>query len=212
MRYSSSNTLVYRVSSRHQHVLSLRGFALFAVLFALFVDQTAVAREEKREIEFLIQTAFNVKTPTSLTTTLKIQNNSSEIPRLHTFTIKIRDIDAPRNFQPCQNQKIYLSECGRISYGGLINTVLRRRVKCTYTYPEDVILSTENTSTIVADCFIADGEVNISHELISGGVAIYRGDDPRLIQMQAEAKRDKRGIWSYDFMDPEIWSQGRTSK
>jgi endonuclease YncB( thermonuclease family) len=193
------NAQVLAVFSRLRHVSPLRVVAFIAVLFAFLFDQTVVANEVKREIEFKINHPFHVKGRLNLTT--------YDAERETNLTINLRDIDAPRLWQPCKGGKIPLYECGQISTGGLRLTVRNRTVNCTYSDPKDITHIDNMTTTIVADCFIANGEINISHELIGDGYAIYRGDDLSLIQLQVKAKQDKRGIWNYTFTDPEIWSQ-----
>lgn len=116
--------------------------------------------------------------------------------------IRLNGIDAPEYSQECYyaNRKRYA--CGIKSYQHLKKLVNSGKVTCV---ENDIDIYKRSLST----CYVlrADGSrVNINDDMVRSGWAVtYRDDAGEYADAEAEAKRNKSGIWQGKFMKPQLY-------
>tara|TARA_B110000881_G_scaffold124246_1_gene109097 strand:+ start:65 stop:535 length:471 start_codon:yes stop_codon:yes gene_type:complete len=119
--------------------------------------------------------------------TIKISNNK----------IRLHGIDAPEKKQNCtKNAKEY--NCGIEATEALINKISKNVVKCLIQKNKD------RYNRFIGVCF--DDQENLNKWMVRNGYAIaYRRYSKDYILDEDYAKKNKLGLWSGIFLDPEKW-------
>ncbi len=118
--------------------------------------------------------------------TIKILNNK----------IRLYGIDAPEKRQKCLKKNIEYN-CGITSTKALIEKIQKNLVLCK-------IDKMDRYKRFIGVCFIK--KQNLNKWMVKNGHAVaYRRYSKDYIQDENFAKENKLGIWSGDFMFPEMW-------
>ena len=119
--------------------------------------------------------------------TIKILNNK----------IRLYGIDAPEKKQNCtKNAKEY--NCGIVATEALISKISRNVVKCSIQKNKD------RYNRFIGVCFV--DQENLNKWMVRNGYAIaYRRYSKDYILDEVSAKKNKLGLWSGVFLNPEKW-------
>ena len=111
--------------------------------------------------------------------------------------IRLYGIDAPENGQLCKkNFKEY--SCGKIATDVLAKKINRNWVRCRV---QDRL---DRYQRYIGVCFV--GSTNLNKWMVRTGHAVaYRRYSKNYISDEKYAKKNKLGLWSGDFIDPEKW-------
>lgn len=107
--------------------------------------------------------------------------------------IRLYGIDAPEYRQSCKDRAGQEWPCGRDAMRALKHTIGGRDVACE-------IRDTDRYDRLVAVC--KSGSLDLNQEMIRQGWAVSFGAYGSL---EAEARRNRRGIWRGDFERPQEW-------
>ncbi|CAN7389806.1 thermonuclease family protein [Phyllobacterium sp. LjRoot231] len=102
--------------------------------------------------------------------------------------IRLEGIDAPE-----LNQNCGANACGQVSRQTLIRLIQGRPVRCEGN-------GHDKYSRSLAICFV--GETNLNRAMVEAGQAIAYGD---YRDVELQARRDKKGLWSGVFETPQDW-------
>lgn len=112
---------------------------------------------------------------------------------------RLHGIDAPELNQSCTRAAGGSYPCGREARDHLRGLVRSQTLDCT-------IREEDRYGRLVADC--RSGAVDINREMVSSGWAIaYRRHGTSYGSAEADARKDRRGIWQGDFETPERWRE-----
>ena len=119
--------------------------------------------------------------------TIKISNNK----------IRLHGIDAPEKKQNCtKNAKEY--NCGIVATEALINKISKNVVKCLIQKNKD------RYNRFIGVCFV--DQENLNKWMVRNGYAVaYRRYSKDYILDEDSAKKNKLGLWSGVFLNPEKW-------
>jgi endonuclease YncB( thermonuclease family) len=111
--------------------------------------------------------------------------------------IRLHGIDAPENKQLCKkNSKEY--SCGKIATDALAKKINRNQVRCRV---QDRL---DRYKRYVGVCFVES--INLNQWMVRNGHAVaYRKYSKDYIKDENYAKKNKLGLWSGDFINPEKW-------
>ena len=111
--------------------------------------------------------------------------------------IRFYGVDAPENKQICiKNSKEY--SCGQEATRALIKKINGKRVVC------KVQSALDRYRRYLGVCF-SDG-INLNQWMVKNGYAVaYRRYSKDYIRDEAYAKKNKLGLWSGNFINPEKW-------
>jgi endonuclease YncB( thermonuclease family) len=113
--------------------------------------------------------------------------------------IRLNGIDAPEYRQTCRDENGRDWNCGREAARALRQLVAGRSVECTG-------LDADRYGRLVSRCTV--GSVEINAEMVRLGWAIaYTRHGTLYVSDEAEARREKRGIWRGTFDLPEDWRE-----
>ena len=116
--------------------------------------------------------------------------------------IRLEGIDSPEYYQDCRRENLKLYACGLDAKAYLQSLVDRGRVTCV---EKDV----DRYKRRLCTCYVTNkiGErVNINEEMVRAGWAVvYKNKYSDYSAAEAEAKREKRGIWQGKFMKPQLY-------
>ena len=111
--------------------------------------------------------------------------------------IRLHGIDAPENKQLC---KKFFKEysCGKIATDTLAKKINGNQVRCRV---QDRL---DRYKRYIGVCFV--GSINLNRWMGRNGHAVaYRRYSKDYIRDENYAKKNKLGLWSGDFIDPEKW-------
>ena len=124
-------------------------------------------------------------------------------------TIVINDVkirftgsDAPESYffgktQTCLNSKGQEWECGKAATVKLKELVNNQEVKCSDE-------GKDRYGRTLGICYV--GEIDLQAEMVKSGMAVaYLRYSRRYEEEQNFAKRTKAGMWSGEFLEPEVW-------
>lgn len=114
---------------------------------------------------------------------------------IHGSRIRVFGIDAPESDQLCRNEESELYRCGQKTSNALFDYIDRRPVEC-------VEVDRDRYKRAVSVCSV--GGTDIADWPVRNGLAL---DWPQYSQggyseAQAEAKRERRGMWIGSFKEP----------
>tara|TARA_B100001059_G_C17605998_1_gene462006 strand:+ start:337 stop:807 length:471 start_codon:yes stop_codon:yes gene_type:complete len=111
--------------------------------------------------------------------------------------IRLHGIDAPENKQLCKkNFKEY--SCGIVATEALVKKINKNKIKCKV---QDRL---DRYKRYIGVCFI--GEVNLNQWMVRNGYAVaYKRYSKDYINDEKYTKKNKLGLWSGDFINPEKW-------
>ena len=111
--------------------------------------------------------------------------------------IRLHGIDAPENEQLCKkNFKEY--SCGKIATDALEKKINRNQVLC------KVHDRLDRYKRYIGVCFA--GRINLNQWMVRNGHAVaYRRYSKDYVRDENYAKKNKLGLWSGDFINPEKW-------
>lgn len=112
---------------------------------------------------------------------------------------RLHDIDAPELHQTCADEAGRRWPCGRHARSELRRLVSRSDIVC-------APVSRDRFGRLIATC-TADGR-DLGEAMVRAGLAIAyrgRGSVGHYYDVEAEARREKRGIWSGSFVSPREW-------
>jgi endonuclease YncB( thermonuclease family) len=113
--------------------------------------------------------------------------------------IRLNGVDAPEYRQTCRDKNGRDWDCGRQAARALRNLVAGREVKCTG-------LDADRYGRLVSRC--TAGDVELNSEMVRRGWAIaYTRHGTLYLSEEAEARRERRGIWGGTFDLPEHWRE-----
>jgi len=102
--------------------------------------------------------------------------------------IRLEGIDAPE-----LNQNCGADACGRASRQALIQLIQGKQVRCEGN-------GHDKYNRSLAICFV--GETNLNRAMVGAGQAVAYGD---YRDVELQARRDKKGLWSGKFETPQDW-------
>tara|TARA_X000001036_G_scaffold300839_1_gene279901 strand:- start:182 stop:631 length:450 start_codon:yes stop_codon:yes gene_type:complete len=124
-------------------------------------------------------------------------------------TIVINDVrirftgsDAPESYffgktQTCLNSKGQEWECGKAATVKLKELVNNQEVRCSDE-------GKDRYGRTLGICYV--GEIDLQAEMVKSGMAVaYLKYSRRYEEEQNFAKRIKAGMWSGEFLEPEVW-------
>ena len=111
--------------------------------------------------------------------------------------IRLHGIDAPEDRQICKkNSKEY--SCGKIATDVLVEKINENQVRCIV---QDKL---DRYKRYIGVCFV--GNINLNQWMVRNGHAVaYRKYSKNYIKDENYAKKNKLGLWSGDFINPEKW-------
>jgi len=112
-----------------------------------------------------------------------------------TSRIRLMGIDAPEYTQYCKNAKKKNYPCGKISADYLENLIKNKPITCK-------IHKKDQYERDLCTCY--KNNLDLNAEMIRAGQAIVYLESPYQDE-QAEAKRNKRGLWQGRFMHPRLF-------
>lgn len=119
--------------------------------------------------------------------------------RLGGDEIRLNGIDAPEYRQTCRDDGGRPWNCGRAAADALRRLVSGREVACTG-------LEADYYGRLVSRC--TAGGLELNAEMVRLGWAIaYRRHGGYYVDLEAEARRQRRGIWRGSFDPPEAWRE-----
>lgn len=119
--------------------------------------------------------------------------------RLGKDEIRLNGIDAPEYRQVCRDERGRNWNCGRAAADALRRLVSGREVACKG-------LDADRYGRLVSRC--TAGSVQLNAEMVRLGWAIaYTRHDMSYVDEEAEARRDRRGIWRGTFELPADWRE-----
>ncbi len=111
--------------------------------------------------------------------------------------VRLFGLDAPEFKQTCFDEENEEYDCGRVSFGFLRKFAGGKNAECIYA-------EKDKYDRYLGKCFI-DG-VSINEEIIKNGMAViynFTESDEKMDQLEAEAKKQKIGIWRGAFQLPK---------
>jgi endonuclease YncB( thermonuclease family) len=113
--------------------------------------------------------------------------------------IRLHAIDAPEYRQPCFEPDGREWPCGREARAALHALVRNKEATCR---PVD----TDKYGRMVAECSV-DGR-SLAEEMVRQGFAIaYLHHSRKHQRLEAEARKNRRGIWRGTFEEPQAWRE-----
>ena len=111
--------------------------------------------------------------------------------------IRLHGIDAPESKQLCKkNSKKY--RCGIIATEALVKKINKNQVRCIV---QDRL---DKYKRYIGVCFVE--AINLNQWMVRNGHAVaYRRYSKDYIKDEDYAKKNKLGLWSGDFINPEKW-------
>jgi len=111
--------------------------------------------------------------------------------------IRLHGIDAPESKQLCKkNSKEY--RCGIIAAEALVKKINKSQVRCIV---QDRL---DKYKRYIGVCFVK--AINLNQWMVRNGHAVaYRRYSKDYIKDEDYAKKNKLGLWSGDFINPEKW-------
>ena len=111
--------------------------------------------------------------------------------------IRLHGIDAPESQQLCKKSfKEY--RCGIVAAEALIKKINKNQVRCRV---QDRL---DRYRRYIGVCFVE--EINLNQWMVRNGHAVaYRRYSKNYIKDEDYAKKNKLGLWSGDFINPEKW-------
>lgn len=113
--------------------------------------------------------------------------------RIADVRVRLLGIDAPELHQNCTRKNGDNWSCGQASRDLMLALVAGETVKCTGN-------SHDRYQRLLAHC--TNGHVDLGGEMVRNGLAL--GEDDYLAE-HIEARTNKRGMWSGDFITPRVW-------
>jgi endonuclease YncB( thermonuclease family) len=114
-----------------------------------------------------------------------------------TNEIRLFGIDAPEYRQSCRDANQRDQPCGKLARDALSKLIRSRSVKCS-------IVDRDRYGRQVSVC--KDGALDINREMVRLGWAIaYRKHALSYVKVEIEARIAKRGIWDWQFEEPESY-------
>ena len=111
--------------------------------------------------------------------------------------IRLHGIDAPESKQLCKkNSKEY--RCGIIATDALTKKINKKKVRCRV---QDKL---DRYKRYIGVCFVK--AINLNQWMVRNGYAVaYRRYSKDYIKDEEYAKKNKLGLWSGAFINPEKW-------
>ncbi len=124
--------------------------------------------------------------------------------RLEGVTYRLAGIDAPEPDQQClQGSRLYA--CGAVAVGGLMDLTAGAEVACRTGEAESAGAATDGS--VNARCY-ADG-YELSEGMVYTGWALAdRASGGRFLDLEADARNRRRGLWRGRFVPPWDWRAG----
>ena len=111
--------------------------------------------------------------------------------------IRLSGIDAPEKKQTCTRSGRKYS-CGTESTNALLKIIKKRPITC------NVESNKDRYGRFIGVCFVE--EINLNKWMVRNGHAVaYRRYSKDYNQDEAYAKKEKKGLWSGTFLEPEKW-------
>ena len=115
--------------------------------------------------------------------------------------IRLHGIDAPEQAQSCQDENGHAWRCGKAATAALREFIDGSNVECEQ---RDI----DRYGRIVAVCY-KDG-TDINAWMVRNGWAVaYTRYSTDYVDEEAAARSEGRGIWSGEFVKPEVWRRGQ---
>jgi endonuclease YncB( thermonuclease family) len=111
--------------------------------------------------------------------------------------IRLYGIDAPEYRQTCRDGTRAEYPCGKQAANALRELVGRKAVSCSS-------IDTDRYGRAVSVCKIDTLELNAEMVRLGWAVA-YQRHSLNYVKLEAQARRDKRGLWSGTFEEPEAY-------
>lgn len=119
--------------------------------------------------------------------------------------VRLFGIDAPEYKQTCFNEKKKEYFCGQVSRDFLIGLAGGKEVECFYAIKDKY-------DRFLSKCFI--GELSINEEIVKNGMAViynFTESDEKMDALEAQAKKQKLGIWRGAFQLPKEYRKAHPS-
>jgi len=176
---------------------------LFAILFLLFccftlsnVANSETEIKETKKTEANLENKFCGKSFVIDGDSIRVDENE----------VRLLEIDAPEYKQTCFDANNQEYSCGKISKSFLINFINKKDVCCFYN-------KKDRYDRFLGKCFIAEKSIN--EEILKNGMAIIydiKSVDERIIKIEEEARKNKRGIWVGAFQIPKEYRKENKRK
>ena len=120
--------------------------------------------------------------------------------------VRLYGIDAPEYNQTCFDAKKKEYPCGQKSREFLINLAGGKQVECAY-------FDMDKYDRYLSKCSV--GKASINEELIKSGMAViysFTEADEKMEKLEAEAKKNKLGVWQGAFQLPKDYRKAHPRK
>lgn len=160
-----------------------------------------------------VAVAFSSLSAQTLTVTGRATVVDGDTLHLHVagnrITVRLAGIDAPESRQMCRlpstssAQPGSLIPCGERATEALRRLVGQNEVSCTR-------IDTDRYGRMVGTCVVrVNGRsgVNLNEQMLREGWAVVymARRDANLLALQEQARRERRGIWATEFVEPAEW-------
>lgn len=119
------------------------------------------------------------------------------------YKVRLAGIDAPEVSQQCR----YLMtnwDCGLAAKNNLIAKIHDQTVSCE-------LKNKDRYSRYIATCYL-DGE-NLNEWLVLNGYALaYSQYSKQYVEAEKQAQKEKKGIWSSEFQNPQDYRKAKRKK
>lgn len=122
------------------------------------------------------------------------QISDGDTIRIGSERIRLVGIDAPELHQNCGRKAGEPYACGETSKQYLKKLIKGRKVECRW-------IKRDQYNRILADCSVGDEE-SLNRQMVLDGWAVSYSNYPN---EEADARKNKRGIWASDFERPRAW-------
>ena len=110
--------------------------------------------------------------------------------------IRLQGIDAPDVLQGCRDSSGRFYKCGERSWVFLHRLIEGQTVRCTAPVLDSFVRKSGRCSVRGAD---------LARAIVSQGHAVATAGGDRYLSAEAEARKNRRGLWSGSFVRPEEW-------
>lgn len=114
---------------------------------------------------------------------------------------RLHGIDAPEPGEICKKANGESFDCGRVARSALLDLTAGAEIVCQ-------MVESASVATQPAKC-TADGFSLNRNMIYTGWALVDRAESTDFIEVEADAKRQKRGLWRYTFKAPP-WPENGT--
>jgi endonuclease YncB( thermonuclease family) len=176
---------------------------IFLGIFCLIIFQTANSKTASSQSNYLRVKSHPTFNKNFSGNAVVLDGDSLKVDGKE---VRLVGLDAPEYNQTCFNQKKEEYACGQVSRKFLLSLANGKNVKCIYSQKDKY-------DRFLSKCFIR--ELSINEELVKNGMAViynFTESEAKMNQLEAEAKKQKLGIWQGAFQLPKEYRKSHPRK